>query len=84
MVGFPVEFHHLQGFILLQKVRGVFGKKRFDLLHVVGPGKFHRFVPLEEENSIQSEPDHNTVRLVHDRFLKSEFMVLIKREFTRN
>lgn len=46
VVGLPVELHRLQGFVLLQQVRGVLGEQRFDLLHVVGPGELHRFVPL--------------------------------------
>lgn len=55
MVRFPIQFHHLQSFILLKKMCGIFGKKRFNLLHVVGPGKFHCFVPLKGNNIIQSK-----------------------------
>lgn len=46
VVGLPVELHRLQSFLLLQQVRGVLGEQGFDLLHVVGPGELHRFVPL--------------------------------------
>lgn len=51
IVGLPIQLHRLQGFILLQKMQRIFGEKRFDLLHVVGPGEFHCFVPLREEKT---------------------------------
>lgn len=49
VVGLAVELHRLQGFVLLQQVRGVLGEQRFDLLHVVGPGELHRLVPLWDQ-----------------------------------